>query len=198
MGDDMVKETSALKRSGDYTYADYKNWPEDERWELINGKTWSMSPAPKRKHQALIVQFAASLDAFFSGNPCRPHIAPVDVFFIEEGEDLDTAKTVVQPDILVVCDPGKLREEGVVGAPDFVIEVLSPATAMKDQTEKRFLYEAHGVKEYWIINPDTFEVFIYSQKENETFGLPLVADLRESVPVGIFNGLSLKVRLEDL
>jgi Uma2 family endonuclease len=198
MGDDMVKGTSALKRPEGYTYADYKQWPEDERWELIYGEAWSMSPAPRRKHQGQVIQIAAQLDQFFSGKPCRPHIAPVDVFLLQEGEEAEAAKTVVQPDAFVVCDPGKLTDEGVIGAPDFIIEVLSPATAMKDQTEKRLLYEAQGVREYWIINPDTFELFIYTLKENRKYGLPEVADLREAVPVRIFEGLSLKVRPEDL
>ncbi len=186
-----------LKRERPFTYADYKSWPEGERWELIDGEAYAMSPAPRRIHQALAIQFAGQLDPLFSGKPCRPYIAPVDVFLTEAGESLDEAVHVVQPDAFVVCDKSKLIDEGVRGAPDFVIEVLSPATAMKDQTQKRRLYETQGVREYWIVNPETFEVFIYCLKDGE-YCLPAVADLRGPVSVSIFPGLALRVRPEDL
>jgi Uma2 family endonuclease len=192
-----VDGTSPLKQDERFTYRDYKTWPEDERWELIDGVAFAMSPAPRRKHQNLGIQFAAQLDTFFAGKPCRPHIAPVDVFLPEGDEPLDEVEQVVQPDAFVVCDPGKLLEEGVRGAPDFVIEILSPATAMKDQTEKRILYERHGVREFWIVNPNTFETFIYRLKDG-AYGLPSVADIRKPITVAIFNGLSLRVRPEDL
>ena len=104
---------------------------------------------------------------------------------------------MVQPDAFVVCDKSKLIDEGVKGAPDFIIEILSPSTAMKDQTEKRRLYEEKGVREYWILNPETLELFIYTLKDGR-YGLPATADIREPVAVGIFEGLSLTVREEDL
>jgi len=156
-----------------------------------------MSPAPKRLHQTILGSIFTQLSNFFSGKACRPHIAPVDVFLPEPGQDTLDVKNVVQPDAFVVCDKEKLTDLGVVGAPDFVIEILSPSTAMKDQSEKRRLYEEKGVREYWILNPDTFELFIYSLKEGK-YGLPQVADIRTVVDVGIFEGLSLQVREEDL
>ncbi len=180
-----------------YTYKDYKTWPEDERWELIYGVPYSMSPAPRRMHQTLTVQLAALLDTFFAGKPCRPHIAPVDVFLDAEDGILEEAELVVQPDLLVVCDPSKLMEEGIRGAPDFIIEILSPTSALRDQTEKREIYEKYGVREYWVVNPKTLEVFMYTLKGGE-YGLPVPASLKTSVPVGIFPGLSLKLRVEDL
>jgi Uma2 family endonuclease len=180
-----------------FTYQDYKNWPEDERWELINGTAWAMSPAPKRMHQTLCGQLYAQLDYFFAGKPCRPYIAPVDVFLPEGDEAWDETDDVVQPDILVVCDKSKLIEEGVRGAPDFVIEILSPSTALKDQSEKKILYEAHGVREYWVVNPNTMETFIYILKDGK-YGLPKPASLLQSVPVSLFGGLELRVRPEDL
>jgi len=201
MVEPVVAGTSPLKhalpRDRPFTYRDYKAWPEGERWELIHGEAYAMSPAPRRLHQNLVIQFAAQLDTFFSGKPCRPHIAPVDVFLPEGDEKLDDIQEVVQPDAFVVCDRTKLIDEGVLGAPDFIIEILSPSTAMKDQTQKRMLYEARGVREYWIVNPDTLEVFIYLLK-GERYGLPTVADLRQPVPVSIFAGLVLQARPEDL
>ncbi len=195
---DQVRGSSALKHPDRYTYRDYKTWPDDERWELIDGAAYDMSPAPRWLHQTLLTQLSSQLDTHFSGKPCRPNIAPIDVFLAEEGESIDDAKDVVQPDLLVVCDRSKIVDRGVVGAPDFIIEILSPSTAMKDQTEKRKLYETKGVREYWILNPDTFELFIYTLKEDGTYGLPSVADIRTPVPVGIFDGLELQVREEDL
>ena len=197
MSDHTVKGNSSLKHPDRYTYRDYRNWPDDERWELIDGKAWDMSPAPSRLHQTILGSIYSQMNTFFSGKPCRPHIAPVDVFFSESGEDIDTARHVVQPDTFVVCDKSKLVDQGVVGAPDFIIEILSPATAMKDQTEKRKLYEHKGVREYWILNPDTCELFIYTLKDGK-YGLPTPADIRNPVNVGIFEGLSLRVREEDL
>jgi Uma2 family endonuclease len=201
MDEPVVAGTSPLKHAlsggSPFTYRDYKAWPEGERWELIHGKAYAMSPAPRRFHQVLLGGLHAQLHSFFSGKPCRPHIAPVDVFLPDGDETLDEIKEVVQPDTFVVCDKSKLIEEGVLGAPDFIIEILSPSTAMKDQTQKRMLYEAKGVREYWIVNPDTFEVFIYVLKDG-SYGLPSVADLRQPVPVSIFTGLVLQARPEDL
>ena len=193
----VVPGTSPRNRSQPYTYREYRSWPEEERWELIHGEAYSMSPAPRRKHQALLGRLYGELDAFFSGQPCRPYFAPVDVFFPDAEEPLDEIKNVVQPDAFVVCDRSRLIDEGVYGAPDFIIEVLSSTTAMKDQSVKRALYEANGVREYWIVNPDTFEVFIYTLNDG-SYGLPRVADLREPVAVSIFPGLSLSVRESDL
>ena len=197
MKDHPIDGTSPLKADARFTYKDYKTWPEGERWELIRGTAWAMSPAPRRQHQTLCGQLYAYLDQFFAGKPCRPYIAPVDVFLPEGDEALDETDAVVQPDIFVVCDKSKLIEEGVRGAPDFVIEILSPSTALKDQTEKRMLYEARGVREYWIVNPITMETFIYILKDG-TYGLPTVAGLLDRVPVSSFPGLELRVRPEDL
>jgi Uma2 family endonuclease len=197
MSEEVIKGTNPLTHPDRYTYRDYRNWPGEERWELIDGVAWDMSPAPKRRHQTILGSLYTQLSIFFSGKPCRPHIAPVDVFFIEPGQDTQDAKNVVQPDAFVVCEKDKLTDIGVVGAPDFILEILSPSTAMKDQSEKRRLYEEHGVREYWILNPDTFELFIYTLKDG-TYGLPRVVDIRSAVEVGIFDGLSLQVREEDL
>jgi Uma2 family endonuclease len=194
----IVHGTSPAKRPDRYSYREYRSWPDNERWELIHGAAFDMSPAPRRVHQSFVIRVASQLDRHFLGTECRPYVAPVDVFLPEADEPLDEIRTVVQPDVFVVCDSGRLIDEGVRGAPEFVVEVLSPGTAMKDQSEKRKLYAEHGVGEYWIINPDTFEVFVYFLRADQTYGLPTVADLRDGVPSTRFPELILRVSPEDL
>ncbi len=188
---------TALRPERRYTYADYKTWSEDERWELIDGVAYAMSPAPRRRHQDFTGQLFGHLFNYFYDKPCRPYISPIDVFW-SKLDDLDEEDTVTQPDLLVVCDPSKLVDEGIRGAPDFIVEVLSPHTAFKDQTQKRAIHEKHGVREYWVVNPDTFETFIYTLRPEGNYGLPRSADLRSPVSVSIFPGLELCVRVEDL
>ena len=156
-----------------------------------------MTPAPKVIHQSVLGQLSAQLYRFFTEKSCHSMLGPLDVFLPDGDEVLDDAKDVVQPDTFVVCDDRKLMDIGIMGAPDFILEVLDSITAMKDQTEKRRLYEARGVREYWIVNPETLEVFMYLLR-GEQYGLPSVADLRATVPVAILPGLALKARPEDL
>ena len=183
-----------------FTWQDYCTWPDDERWELINGKAYpliGMSPSPRRRHQALSGRLFGQLDRFFEGKSCQLYDAPMDVFLPMGDQALADIDKVVQPDLFVVCDRSKLIDEGILGAPDFIIEILSPGTAMVDQTEKKALYEQHGVREYWIVNPETLEVFIYRMNEGR-YGLPSVADLTLATAVSIFPGLELRVRPESL
>ncbi|HOX92416.1 MAG TPA: Uma2 family endonuclease [Spirochaetales bacterium] len=148
--------SSALKAGQTFTVADWKAWPEGERWELINGEAFCMSPAPTRIHQKIAGELFYLLKQFLQKKPCEVLIAPIDVFLPDTpGEPpAETEDTVVQPDVLVVCDPEKLVDEGIRGAPDFIAEVLSPSTASKDLEIKKGLYEKHGVREYWIVKSD--------------------------------------------
>jgi len=128
-----------------YTVADYMNWPDEERWELIDGVAYDMSPAPTIKHQNITGSLYSILREQIKGKTCQPFIAPVDVML----SDID----VVQPDVIVVCDPKKITERNIQGAPDWVAEVLSPGTARKDLREKKALFERSGVKEYVVLDP---------------------------------------------
>ncbi len=193
MDEHSVSGTAAQKPGDRFSYGQYKTWPEGERWELIDGAAYSMSPAPRRRHQKLAGALLTQLEAFFDGKSCESYISPIDVFLPKGEEGLDEIDTVVQPDILVVCDPAKLVDEGIRGAPDFIIEILSPGSALRDQSEKRDLYERAGVREYWIVNPLTFETLIYILKVR-SYGLPSVSDIRKATPVSIFAGLAIKVR----
>ena len=136
-----------------FAYGDYRKWPEGERWELIEGVPYSMSPAPFRRHQDITRKLFVKLAVFLEGHACIPYCAPFDVLLPAEDESDDDVDTVVQPDILVFCDRSKLTEKGARGAPDLVVEILSPSTSKKDLNEKFRLYEKHGVREYWVVDP---------------------------------------------
>jgi len=128
-----------------FTYDDYVTWPDDERWELIDGVPYNMTPAPTFEHQRIVGRFYTILDVLLRGKPCIPGIAPTDVVLSD--------CCVIQPDVFVVCDKNKITKKNIQGAPDLVVEVLSPSTMLKDRREKRALYEKYGVKEYIMIDP---------------------------------------------
>ncbi len=130
MADESTRGTRSPKRPDRYAYRDYRNWPDEERWELIDGKAWDMSSSPPQLHQTVLGQLCSQLDAFLTGKPCRVYVAPVDVFLIDADEEINDAKYVVQPDAFVVCDKRRLIDEGVKGAPDFIIEIMSRGTEL--------------------------------------------------------------------
>jgi len=134
----------ARKTEKRFTYQDYITWQYDEKWELIDGIAYNMSPAPSIEHQRIVRRFSNILDNNLQNTQCEPFLSPTDVVLTEYD--------VVQPDIFVVCDGNKIKEKNIQGAPDLVIEVLSPSTAFRDRFEKRELYEKYGVKEYIIVD----------------------------------------------
>jgi Uma2 family endonuclease len=159
-----------------HTYGDYRAWPEDFRYELIDGIAYAMSPAPTVSHQEVVLELSRQVAQALEESTCRLLIAPLDVR-LPRGDEADEAiDTVVQPDLLVVCDPTKIDESGVRGAPDWIIEVLSPATAAHDQVRKRDLYERAGVREYWLVHPTDRIVIVY-RLENGRYGRPDIAEL---------------------
>lgn len=132
----------AFKKDTKYTYSDYLSWNNDERWEIIDGMAYNMSPAPKVKHQNIVSNFHIALKTS-PDNKCYTGIAPTDVVFDEYN--------VVQPDVFVVCDRSKILNTHIQGAPELIIEVTSPATEVKDRREKKSLYERFRVLEYIIV-----------------------------------------------
>jgi Uma2 family endonuclease len=136
-----------------YTYADYYSWPDVIRGELIEGEFYDMTPAPSPAHQRITGNLHAQMVSFFRGKRCRPFIAPFDVRLPKPGDEDGMERNVVQPDITVICDRTKIDERGCRGAPDWIIEILSPGTRDKDQTLKRDLYERSGVPLYWMVSP---------------------------------------------
>jgi len=165
--------SSPLARKIDkkFTYKEYCSWPDDEKWELIDGMAYNMSPAPSRRHQELSRELFARLYDGLKDKACEIYYAPFDVRLpdTDDAED-DQTFTVVQPDIIVVCDLSKLDDRGCKGAPELIIEILSPSTAAKDLKIKRDLYERHGVKEYWLVHPTDKTVMIYSMLGDNQYG----------------------------
>jgi Uma2 family endonuclease len=162
-----------------WTYADYLTWPDDERWEIIDGvaypwnDTQAMSPGPGKLHQAVSFELARQFGNYLKGRECRAFAAPFDVRFSDVFNQSDNyVETVVQPDLLVVCDPNKLDERGCNGAPDLIIEISSPSSGKMDLTVKFDLYQRYAVKEYWIVHPEEQTVMVFRLQENRLYGAP--------------------------
>ncbi len=155
----------AKREKKKYSYSDYINCPDDERWEIIDGVAYNMSPAPKVKHQKISGNLYFELKKALRDkkSQCDLFSAPTDVVLDET--------SIVQPDIFVVCDESKITEDNIKGAPDLIIEIVSPSTAYKDTKIKKDLYERFGVKEYIIVFPDLFLVERYVLMDG-VYGVP--------------------------
>ena len=180
----------ALRKEKHYTYADYLQWPDETRYELIDGEAFLMAPAPLIEHQEVAGDVYHQLRNQLDGKPCRPYIAPVDVRLPRADEADAAIDTVVQPDVLVVCDPAKIDRRGVRGAPDWLLEVLSPSTAAHDQIAKRRTYERAGVREYWLVHPSDRTLTVYVL-DNGQYGRPDIYDLKDETPIGVLPGVSI-------
>ncbi len=148
-----------------YTYADYFKWQFEERVELIKGKIFKMSPAPVSIHQRLCQRINSELYNFLKGKKCEVFFAPFDVRLPRKSIDDKEIFTVVQPDICVICDPAKIDRRGCIGAPDIVVEILSPGNNSKEMKNKYEAYEEAGVKEYWIVSPENETFMSYTLEE---------------------------------
>lgn len=146
-------QLSDLDLTKTYTYADYLKWTFDERLELIKGKIFRMSPAPGSVHQRLSHRMSLKLGNYLIDKPCEIFTAPFDVRLSRRSFDDKEVITVVQPDVCVICDPKKVDDKGCLGAPDIVVEILSPGNNKKELQNKFEVYEEAGVLEYWIIHP---------------------------------------------
>jgi len=152
----IIKNITELDFNGTYTYADYLLWWFDQRVELIKGKIFQMSPAPNRKHQLLSGNLYYVIRTHLKIKPCQLFSAPFDVRLLDKTKSQaknEEIYTVVQPDLCVICDSSKLDEQGCIGAPDLIVEILSPGNSKKDLKIKYLLYEEAGVREYWIVFP---------------------------------------------
>jgi len=174
-----------------HTYADYLAWPDDLRFELIDGVAYLMTPAPSRPHQEIVGQIYRQAANALEGKPCRAYVAPFDVRLPKAGEADEETDTVVQPDVLVVCDRSKLDERGMRGAPDWVCEVLSPATASHDQTLKLAAYERAGVPEVWFIHPTDRLFTIYRLEAAARYGRPDILELKGQTAISSVPGLNI-------
>ncbi len=165
----IVKNFSDLDLTKTYTYSDYLLWQFSERVELIKGFIRKMSPAPSRKHQTISQNLNWKIYSFFENRPCSVFVAPFDVRLPIKSSKKDT--TVVQPDLCIICDENKLDDKGCNGAPDLIVEILSPNNSKHDVDTKFNLYQESGVKEYWMLEPEERIVLVYTSRNEEYIGL---------------------------
>ncbi|MFP4511076.1 MAG: Uma2 family endonuclease [Spirochaetaceae bacterium] len=163
----ILNTMGRVEQAAWYSYKDYLSWPEGERTELIRGVPHTMSPAPRREHQRLVAEMTRQVANALRGAPCEVYPAPFDVKLTADQDD--ERPTVVQPDLSIVCDPGKLTEQGMTGPPDLVIEIVSPESGFHDRSRKFNLYQSAGVREYWIVDPDERVVEVYRLEGNESY-----------------------------
>ncbi len=180
-----------LNLEGTYTYADYLLWKFQERLELIKGKIFKMSPAPSRKHQKISFNITGIFYNYFQNKSCEVYSAPFDVRLTTKDKNDNEISTVVQPDLCVVCDPEKLDDRGCVGAPDFIIEILSPGNSSKEMRIKYDLYEECGVREYWIVRPEYEEISQYVLEEGKYVLKATFTGIEEEITPYIFPDLKI-------
>ncbi len=189
---DLIRETAEERL---YTFADYLKWNDGKRYELIDGQVYILAPAPSPEHQRISGELYRQISNYLLDKDCQVFAAPFDVR-LPEGEERDEEiLTIVQPDILVVCDKSKLDQRGLKGAPDMVIEIVSPSTAGRDRGVKRDLYERNGVREYWLVDYSNKTIEVYLLNEGNRYGKPVVYSAEEKVPVNIFEGLEIELSL---
>ncbi|OXT05978.1 hypothetical protein CE561_11965 [Thermoanaerobacterium thermosaccharolyticum] len=174
-----------------YTYDDYLNWPDNQRIELIDGQIYLMAP-PSTMHQRVLREIFTIFSVYLKGKKCEAFCAPFGVKFSEKNEK--DIKTVVEPDIAVVCDKSKLDNEGCKGAPDLIVEIVSPSSASKDKIEKFNLYEKYGVKEYWIVEPEEKIISVFTLQDNNRYGRPEPYTVGNKIKVSIFDDLVIDLK----
>lgn len=187
-----ITNLSQLDLNKTYTYADYLTWRLNERLELIKGWIYKMSPAPRRAHQKVEGNLHIEIGSFFKNKKCEVYQSPFDVRLIKnKGLSDHEITTVVQPDISVICDPEKLDDRGCIGAPDLIIEVLSPSTMKKDYYEKFDLYEENKVKEYWLVNPEGRSLQIFHLENGKYQEFETLEEKQETITSKLFPKLQI-------
>lgn len=175
-----------------YTYVDYKNYPEGERIEIIDGHMYNMAAAPSRIHQKIISELLIKIGSYIKSNngSCEIYGAPFDVLLTDE-KDTNNCKNIVQPDISVIYDKNKLTDKGCTGAPDMIIEIVSPFNPSSDYVRKLNLYEQFKVREYWIVNPMDQTVFAYRLDNNMLYTAPKAYTFKDKIKVEIYKNLEI-------
>ncbi|WP_026977137.1 Uma2 family endonuclease [Flavobacterium tegetincola] len=175
----MINDINQLDLNKTYSYADYLTWMFQERLELYKGKIFKMSPAPSLYHQKVAGNIHGILWTIFKNQSCNLFVGPFDVRLLDKKKSTSDNEiyTVVQPDLCVVCDENKLDSRGAIGAPDLMIEILSPGNSKKEMTHKYELYQEAGVLEYWLVNPTDKTILIYVLKDGIFVGQqPLIEE----------------------
>lgn len=178
-----VTKLSQLDPNGVYSYADYLTWQFQERIELIRGHILSISPAPSVRHQRIVGAFHLQMATYSKKKPCQLFLSPFDVRLYNRKKSVKASKdifTVVQPDLCIICDDVKLDEQGCNGAPDLVVEVLSPGNTKREMNEKFDLYRDACVLEYWLVEPADEVVLVYVLEGDQYIGLKPMTDILTS------------------
>ncbi|NPC91482.1 Uma2 family endonuclease [Bacillus sp. WMMC1349] len=178
------------------TYKEYATWAEGERCEVLDGKIISMAPSPLPEHQAVSMQLSIEFGSYLRDKKCHVFAAPIDVYLFEDVQTSwkdEQVRNWVIPDLIIVCELSKIKKNKVIGAPDLVIEIISPATAKIDRLDKRLAYQRSGVKEYWIVDPANQSVEVYLL-ENGILELNNVYSREDSVLVHILKGLTIHLK----
>jgi len=173
---------AARAADGHFTWADYLTWPDTEHWEIIGGEAFAMSPAPSLRHQSVSRELTRQMSDFFDGRPCDVYAAPTNVRLSNDD--------IVQPDLLVVCDKSQMKDTHIEGAPNLVVEILSPATAGFDRVRKMRLYARSGVKEVWLITPYSWLAEVYALS-GESYLLAQSCERTDTLKSKAFPGLEI-------
>ena len=185
---------SPAEKNRKFTYGDYLEWPDEERWELIAGEAFNMTPAPSRTHQKILLALADIFYNYLKDKSCEVYVAPFDVRLPEGDQSEKEINSVVQPDLTVICDPAKLDEKGCLGSPDLIIEIISPSTAAHDYIEKLALYERRQVPEYWIVHPIDKTVMVFLLNDRLEYGKPRIYAAEHEIQVGLFPDLMIDLK----
>lgn len=185
---------NALPLEKRYTYEDLLSWGEDVRFEIYNGYPLALA-SPSQDHQRVSLELGRQFANYLLGKKCEVYQAPFDVrIFEQNGDSPRNVDMVLQPDLLVVCDPKKLDGRGVRGAPDLVIEILSDSTRRLDLLKKFDIYQRAGVREYWIVDPEARTVTVHTLEDGVYRSPAALYRADASVPVGVLEGFKVDLR----
>ena len=191
-----ITSLNQLDLNHTYSYADYLGWKFTEWVEVLKGKIFPMA-APLEYHQRISMKLTGILFNFFDNRPCRVYSAPFDVRLYNKTKSLEAEKdifTVVQPDLCVICDLEKIDRRGCLGAPDLVIEILSEGNSEKEMNIKYQIYEESGVREYWIVQPETQSVLRFVANEDGIFIGLKPTTISETLRSAIFSELTIDLQ----
>jgi Uma2 family endonuclease len=191
LSNEPVREFNDIDASLTYSYANYLNWLFEDRVELIKGKIFKMSPAPSRMHQEISRNIFLKVGIFLQDRLCKVYSAPFDVRFPKESKADRDVYTVLQPDICVICDKSKLDDRGCIGAPDLVVEILSPGNTKVELLYKYQVYQEFGVKEYWVVSQSDQSILIYTLNEHGKFQPSKIFTLSEKITSTVLPGFEL-------
>jgi len=190
-----ITKLSQLDLTKRYSYADYLTWHFQERVELIRGWIQKMSPAPGTNHQSVSRTIQGEMYNFFKKNPCQFFDAPFDVRLLDKKKSKQDQEiyTVVQPDLCVICDAKKIDDRGCIGAPDLIVEIVSPGNSKREMKTKYELYEENGVREYWIANPLEKNIMLYILKAKK-YQLSKIYFDDDTIESVLFKGLRIELK----